>query len=140
MKEITSRYAEALYSLKRDENKLLDAQSEVRELKKVLLENPDFIVLLDSSYKSIDEKIDIIDKALKGVDEEENLLDNQIIARVVIDEDNDWALEDIEDNFLMEVLRNEFANRLRKEIEDWYSLFFYDIILKEDVQYEWNNN
>ncbi len=70
MKEITSRYAEALYSLKRDENKLLDAQSEVRELKKVLLENPDFIVLLDSSYKSIDEKIDIIDKALKGVDEE----------------------------------------------------------------------
>lgn len=70
MKEITSRYAEALYSLKRDENKLLDAQSEVRELEKVFLENPDFIVLLDSSYKSIDEKIDIIEKTLVGVDEE----------------------------------------------------------------------
>ena len=68
MKEITSRYAEALYSLKRDENKLLDAQSEVRELEKVFLENPDFIVLLDSSYKSIDEKIDIIEKTLVGVD------------------------------------------------------------------------
>ena len=45
------------------------------------------------------------------------LLDNQIIARVVIDEDNEWALEDIEDNFLMETLRNEFANRLRHEID-----------------------
>ena len=39
------------------------------------------------------------------------------LARVVIDEDNEWALEDIEDNFLMETLRNEFANRLRKEID-----------------------
>ena len=55
---------------------------------------------------------------LKGVDEDENLLDSQIIARVVMDDDNDWALEDVEDNFLMEVLRNEFANRLRKEIEN----------------------
>ena len=70
MKEITSRYAEALYSLKRDESKLLDAQSEVKELEKVFLENPDFIVLLDSSYKSIEEKTEIIDKTLVGVDEE----------------------------------------------------------------------
>ena len=70
MKEITSRYAEALYSLKRDEGKLLDAQSEVKELEKVFLENPDFIVLLDSSYKSIEEKTEIIDKTLVGVDEE----------------------------------------------------------------------
>ena len=52
---------------------------------------------------------------LKGIDSEENLLDTQIIARVVIDEDNDYALEDIDDRFLMETLRNEFANRLREE-------------------------
>lgn len=52
---------------------------------------------------------------LKGVDSEENLLDTQIIARLVIDEDNDYALEDIDDRFLMETLRNEFANRLREE-------------------------
>ena len=100
----------------------------------ITLDDKDFVVI-DSILKDNRKYV-----FLKGVDEEENLLDNQIIARVVIDEDNDWALEDIEDNFLMEVLRNEFANRLRKEIEDWYSLFFYDIILKEDVQYEWNNN
>ena len=52
---------------------------------------------------------------LKGIDSEENLLDTQIIARLVIDEDNDYALEDIDDRFLMETLRNEFANRLREE-------------------------
>lgn len=52
---------------------------------------------------------------LKGIDSEEKLLDTQIIARLVIDEDNDYALEDIDDRFLMETLRNEFANRLREE-------------------------
>ena len=52
---------------------------------------------------------------LKGVDKNEELLDSQIIARVVIDEDGDFALEDIDDRFLMEMLRNEFANRLREE-------------------------
>lgn len=70
MKEITSRYAEALFSLKRDSNTLLDTQKEIKELKKVFIENPDFIVILSSSYKSLEEKIEIIDKTLVGVDDE----------------------------------------------------------------------
>ena len=70
MKEITSRYAEALYSLKRDSNTLLDTQKEVKELKKVFVENPDFVILLDSSYKSLEEKEQIIDSTLVGVDTE----------------------------------------------------------------------
>lgn len=70
MNEIASRYATALYSLKLDSNKLLESQEEVRELKKIFLENPDFIVILSSSYKSNEEKIKIIDKTLVGVDDE----------------------------------------------------------------------
>ena len=70
MNEIASRYATALYSLKLDSNKLLESQKEVRELKKIFLENPDFIVILSSSYKSNEEKIKIIDKSLVGVDDE----------------------------------------------------------------------
>ena len=35
--------------------------------------------------------------------------------RVVIDDMGDFALEDIDDRFLLETLRNEFANRLREE-------------------------
>ena len=77
----------------------------------ITIENIDFVVI-DSIIKNNRKYV-----FLKGVDEEENLLDNQIIARVVKDEDNAWALEDVEDNFLMETLRNEFANRLRKEID-----------------------
>ena len=70
MKEITSRYAEALFSLKRDSNSLESTQKEIKELKKIFVENPDFIVILSSSYKSIEEKEQIIDKSLVGVDDE----------------------------------------------------------------------
>lgn len=70
MKEITSRYAEALFSLKRDSKQLETTQIEIKELKKIFEENPDFIVVLSSSYKSIEEKIEIVDKTLKGVDED----------------------------------------------------------------------
>ena len=52
---------------------------------------------------------------LKGIDEEENLLDSQLIVRLVKNEAGEFALEDIEDRLLMETLRNEFANILRKE-------------------------
>ena len=70
MKEITSRYAQALFSLKRDSKSLEATQLEIKELKKIFNENPDFIVILASSYKSLEEKIEIIDKSLVGVDEE----------------------------------------------------------------------
>ena len=70
MKEITSRYAEALFSLKRDSDQLVDSQKEVKELIKVLKENPDFIVLLTSAYKDFSEKENIIDQVFKGVDKD----------------------------------------------------------------------
>lgn len=70
MKEITSRYAEALFSLKRDSSSLEESQLEVKELIKVLKENPDFSMLLSSSYKDFEQKEEIIDKVFKGVDEE----------------------------------------------------------------------
>ncbi len=70
MKEITSRYAEALYSLKRDSNTLEKTQLEIKELRKVFIENPDFVTLLSSSYKTLDEKVEIIDKVLVDVDDE----------------------------------------------------------------------
>ena len=70
MKEITSRYSVALFSLKKDENQLIDSQVEIKELIKVLRENPDFLTLLDSSYKEFEEKEEIINQVFKSVDEE----------------------------------------------------------------------
>ena len=80
MKEITSRYAEALYSLKRDNNSLIESQLEVKELIKVLKENPDFMMLLSSSYMDLKDKEEMVDRVFKGVDEDiKNLI--KIIAR-----------------------------------------------------------
>ena len=70
MKELTSRYSVALFSLKRDENQLIESQQEIKELIKVLRENPDFLMLLDSSYKEFNEKEQIVDKVFKTLDEE----------------------------------------------------------------------
>ena len=70
MKEIASRYSTALFSLKREESKLKESQLEIKELIKVLKENPDFLMLLDSSYKEFKEKEEMIDKVFKSLDEE----------------------------------------------------------------------
>ena len=75
MNELTSRYAEALYLVKKDSNTLVETQSEVKELIKIIKDNPDFTTLLSSSYLSKEERIAIIDQVFKGVDEEtKNLL------------------------------------------------------------------
>lgn len=70
MKELTSRYSAALFSLKRDENQLIESQQDIKEIIKVLRENPDFLTLLDSSYKEFNEKEEIIDKVFRTLDEE----------------------------------------------------------------------
>lgn len=97
MKEITLRYATALFSLKKDENQLIDSQKEIKELLKVLIENPDFLMLLDSSYKEFDEKEAIIDQVFKSLDEEVK-------------------------NFIKIIVRNHRANYLIEIFEGFNSL------------------
>ena len=66
MKELTSRYSTALFSLKKDEDQLIDSQMEIKELLKVLKQNHDFLLLLDSSYKEFEEKEKIVDEEIKN--------------------------------------------------------------------------
>ena len=101
MKEITSRYAEALFSLKKDAKKLEVAQEEVRALKKIFDENPDFVVVLSSSYKTLEEKIEIIDKTLVGVDE-----DIKSLIKIVCQNHRASYLDEIFSNFIS--LVNEY--------------------------------
>lgn len=70
MNDLTSRYAEALFLLKKESNKLLEAQQEVKELIKIIKDNPDFLILLDSSYVNKEERISTVDKVFVSVDEE----------------------------------------------------------------------
>lgn len=106
MKEITSRYAEALYSLKKDEDSLESSQKEVKELIKVLKENPDFLVLLTSSYKEFEEKEEIIDKVFVGVDEEIKTL-----IKIVVKNHRGQYLTEIFENY------NSLVNEYRGVLE-----------------------
>lgn len=94
MNDITSRYAEALFSLKRESNSLEESQEEIKELKGILIDNPDFIVILSSSYKTLEEKIDIIDKTLIGVDE-----DIKSLIKIVTQNHRSQYLIEIFDDF-----------------------------------------
>lgn len=106
MKEITSRYAEALYSLKKDENSLESSQKEIKELIKVLKENPDFLVVLNSSYKEFEEKEQIIDKVFIGVDEEIKTL-----IKIIVKNHRGQYLTEIFENY------NSLVNEYRGVIE-----------------------
>ena len=70
MNEIASRYGLALYSIAEDRNEISSLQLEVKELRKVLLENPDFIVLLSNSFLTKEEREQIVDKTLSAFDKD----------------------------------------------------------------------
>ena len=70
MNELTSRYALALFSLKRDENKLLESQLEVKELRKLIKENEEFVSLLASHNLDLENRLSIVEKVFASIDEE----------------------------------------------------------------------
>ena len=56
MLEIAQNYASALLSIAMDENKVQDYQNEVKELMKIIKDNPDFLMLLDSRFLTVEER------------------------------------------------------------------------------------
>ncbi len=70
MTEIASRYGSALFSIAVDRKQVNELQLEAKELRKVLLENRDFIVLLGNSFLSVEERDQIVDKTIKAFDED----------------------------------------------------------------------
>ena len=69
MESVSSRYGLALFSLATDLHKVDDWQQEVKELSSIFQENTDFVMLLGSSFLSMEERGEIIKKTLLGVDE-----------------------------------------------------------------------
>ena len=66
MLEIAQNYAEALLSIALDDNKVIDYQKEVKELKKIIIDNPDFMLLLDSRFLNVEERMHNAETVLKG--------------------------------------------------------------------------
>ena len=102
MESVASRYGLALYSLALDENKILDWQKEVKELTSILKENTDFIMVLGSSFISLEERLEMLNKTFVGVDDE-------IIAliKVVMENNRMHMILDIFESF------NSYCNEYR---------------------------
>lgn len=70
MNDIASRYGLALFSIAEDNNKVISLQNEVKEIKRIIDDNPNFITLLNSSFLSIEERLNVIDNTLINVDKD----------------------------------------------------------------------
>ena len=57
MLELAQNYAEALLSIAVDDNKVIDYQKEVKELRKIIKDNDDFLLLLDSRFLTVEERM-----------------------------------------------------------------------------------
>ena len=65
MDSLFSRYANALFSIALEENKVESYKNEVKMLKEVILENDELLHLLSSCFIQKDDKEKIIDEVLK---------------------------------------------------------------------------
>ena len=64
MLEIAQNYASALLSIAIDENKVVAYQKEVKELSKIIKDNPDFLLLLDSRFLTVSERKEKVSEIL----------------------------------------------------------------------------
>ena len=102
MHELTSRYAQALFSLKRELNTVNDSQQEVKEIRKIILDNPDFVMVMDSPSVPKEEKLLMVDKVFASIDE-----DIKNLIKIVVENGRTKFLVGIFDDF------NSFANEYR---------------------------
>ena len=102
METVSSRYGLALYSLALEENKISSWQEEVRELSRIFKENTDFIMVLGSSFLSLEERQEILEKSLVGVDKE-------IVALISV------VMENNRINLILEIFEsfNSYCNQYR---------------------------
>ena len=102
MHGLTSRYAQALFSLKRDSNQVEETQKEVKELMKIIKDNPDFLTLLNAPYIDKEERIAVVDKVFASIDE-----DIKNLIKVVVENNRSLYLLEIFEDF------NSLANEYR---------------------------
>jgi F-type H+-transporting ATPase subunit delta len=116
MLEIAQNYASALLSLAIDENKVIDYQKEVKELRKIIKDNDGFLLLLDSRFLSVEERMHNVELILKGFS-----LDVINFIKIIVKHNRVNYLMDILDGF------NSLANENQDIVEGLiYSAFPLD--------------
>ncbi len=69
MNEIALRYANGLYSIALDDNKVNVWQDEIKLIQKLLIENREYLDVLSSAFLSLEEKEEMLDKTFKEFDQ-----------------------------------------------------------------------
>ena len=90
MLEIAQNYASALLSIAIDENKVIDYQKEVKELSKIIKDNPDFLSLLDSRFLTVSERKEKVSEILVNFS-----LDIINFIKIIVEHNRVNYLEDI---------------------------------------------
>ena len=103
MNELTSRYANALYSLKKESKELLETQQEIKDLSKILRENPRYISLLSSRNLSVEKRLELVEEAFHNID-----VDVKNFIKVIVENNRSDYLLDIFSDF--NSLVNEYRN------------------------------
>lgn len=97
METTKTKYANALFSIALEANKVKEYQSEAKEILAILSKNEDFIKVLDCSFLPILDRVSEIDKVFKGQVSEDILSFLKVVVQ------NNRA------SYLMEILR-EFSS------------------------------
>ena len=119
MLEIAQNYASALLAIAIEDNKVIDYQKEVKELQKIIKDNPDFLLLIDSRFLSVNERKEKVEEILKG-------FSNDVInfIKIIVDHNRVSYLEDILEAF------NTLCNENRNIVE---GLIYTAFPLKEET-------
>lgn len=117
MNDLSFRYANALFSLKKETNQLVDSQNEVKELIKIIKDNPEYLTLLDSASISKEKRISLIDEAFNNVDEEIKTL-----IKIVIENNRAKYLLDVLESY------SSLVNEYRQIME---GLLYSSVALSE---------
>ena len=106
MLEIAQNYASALLSVAIDEKKVVDYQNEVKELMKIIKDNPDFLMLLDSRFLSVIKRKEKVSEILVN-------FSNDVInfIKIIVEHNRVNYLEDILQAF------NTLCNESRDIVE-----------------------
>ena len=106
MLEIAQNYASALLSIAIEDNKVIDYQKEVKELMKIIKDNPDFLLLIDSRFLTVNERKEKAEEILKG-------FSNDVVSFIKI------IIEHNRVNYLKDILQafNTLCNENRDILE-----------------------
>ena len=116
MLEIAQNYASALLSIAVEDNKVIEYQKEVKELTKIINDNPDFLLLLDSRFLTVNERMEKVSEILVG-------FSNDVVnfIKIIVSHNRVHYLEDILQAF------NTLCNESRDIVEGLvYSAFPLD--------------